>query len=120
MTCKFEYIGKRIHEIRCQQELSQAELAEKSFLSTEYICQIETGRRNPSLSALLRISTASNVSPNSLLYDILSSEENYQNEISELLSDCNAFERRTIYETVLSLKNSIRNNQTLYEKEQSL
>ncbi len=44
MTIDFIEIGKRVRENRKSEGYTQAQLAEAVNLSTEYICEIETGR----------------------------------------------------------------------------
>ena len=51
-------VGKRIRELRNKGGMTQKELAEKADISTSYLCDIEVGRKNPSLRTLERISKA--------------------------------------------------------------
>jgi transcriptional regulator with XRE-family HTH domain len=50
-------IGSRIRERRDHAGLSQEDLAFQADLSPTYLSQIETGKRNPSIERLYRIST---------------------------------------------------------------
>lgn len=110
MIKKSEFIAQRIREVRRQQGISQAVLGKKCSLSTQYICQIETGKRSASLSALIKISDALGLSIGSLLYGIHTSENDVDLKISELLCDCDACEKRIIFETISSLKKSLKEN----------
>ena len=60
--CEFlRKLGKEICAARKQQNMSQAELAEKADLSITYISKIECGHKNISAYTLARITEALNV-----------------------------------------------------------
>ena len=56
-----ERIGSRIRQRRDYSHMSQEDLAFQADLTTSYLSQIESGKRNPSLEALFRLSTALHV-----------------------------------------------------------
>jgi transcriptional regulator with XRE-family HTH domain len=47
--------------------MSQADLADKSGVSREYIARLETGHHDPSLSTLVKLAKALKVKPGELL-----------------------------------------------------
>ncbi len=49
-------IGKRIEYLRKQKKFTQEELAFRSNINKNYLCDIEKGRRNPTLIILSKIS----------------------------------------------------------------
>ena len=51
-------IGSRIRDRRNILQMSQEELAFKADLTPTYLSQIEGGKRNPSLEALLKVCSA--------------------------------------------------------------
>lgn len=51
-------LGKRIEYLRRQKKWSQEDLSLESNVNKNYICDLENGRRNPSLMILTRISRA--------------------------------------------------------------
>ena len=57
-----ESLGKRVKFLRKQLRLSQLELSIDSGVNKNYICDLEKGRRNPSLDVLERIADALGVS----------------------------------------------------------
>ena len=61
-------IGKRIAEIRKENNLSQEELANKIYVSPKTISSWEVGRTLPSVDNLMAISDALNIKIDTLLY----------------------------------------------------
>lgn len=53
--------GKRLKEIRLKRKLTQAELAEKIELSTNFVGMVERGLRNTSIDKLFSIAEALDV-----------------------------------------------------------
>ncbi len=51
-------LGKRVRELRKDKKMSQAELAEATRLSDNYIALVEQGKRSPSLETIDKISKA--------------------------------------------------------------
>ena len=66
-TINHRQIGKRIKEIREQNNLSQAELAEATELSVSYISHVENAKRKASLESVLRIVNALGITVDELL-----------------------------------------------------
>lgn len=62
-------VGALVRTHRLQSGLSQAELAEKAHLSTEFISRIERGGTSPSLDSLASLSTALKVPVSAFFFD---------------------------------------------------
>ena len=60
-------LGQRIRELRRQSHLTQAQLAEKTGVSTSYIGHIERGSRVLSMETFVQLCIALNTDPNTLL-----------------------------------------------------
>ena len=57
-----EQLGMRIKFLRKQRKWSQEDLALESNINKNYICDLENGRRNPSLDVLERLCFAFHIS----------------------------------------------------------
>ena len=111
MNVNFKLIGKRIQEVRKQQEMTQAELAALTDMSDSYISYIETDKKQASLESLVRISNALGITVDELLSgNQLHNPTDYQTDIDLLMEDCSLLERRFIYELISVAKYIIRNN----------
>ncbi|MGB9885718.1 MAG: transcriptional repressor LexA [Moorellales bacterium] len=65
-------LGERIRRLREERGLSQAELARRSGLSPQYLCDIELNKANPGVRTLEKIATGLGVPPSRLLEDPVS------------------------------------------------
>ena len=111
MNVNFKLIGKRIQEVRKQQEMTQAELAALTDMSDSYISYIETAKKQASLESLVQISNALGITVDELLSgNQLHNPTDYQTDIDLLMEDCSLLERRFIYELISVAKYIIRNN----------
>ena len=111
MNVNFKLIGKRIQEVRKQQEMTKAELAALTDMSDSYISCIETAKKQASLESLIRISNALGITVDELLSgNQLHNPTDYQTDIDLLMEDCSLLERRFIYELISVAKYIIRNN----------
>jgi len=64
----YKELGRRVRELRRQQNLTQAELAEKIGVSTSFVGHIERGSRVISLETFANLCAALEAEPNDLLY----------------------------------------------------
>lgn len=60
-------LGERLRDLRSKNEITQAELAEKIFVSESYIALIELNKRNPSTEILGKLCDYFGVSTDYLL-----------------------------------------------------
>ena len=65
-----EQLGMRIKFLRKERGWSQEDLALEANVNKNYICDLENGRRNPSLDILERIAVAFNISLSELFRGI--------------------------------------------------
>ena len=59
--------GKVLKELRVERSLTQEKLAELADFDRTYIYRLEKGKREPSLSTILKLSDALKVSPGEIL-----------------------------------------------------
>ena len=59
----------RLAELRAKRKLSQRALADKAKMSQTYLCNVETGKADPSLSTLKRLAEALGVTVSDLVKD---------------------------------------------------
>lgn len=67
MTSTLKRLIMRLKQLRAARDMSQADLAERSGVSREYIARLETGHHDPSLSTLVKLAKALKVKPGKLL-----------------------------------------------------
>lgn len=68
MSNENEAIGKRIRDIREFQKLSRERLAEYANISTQFLSDIETGKKGMTVSTAKKICTALHVSSDSIIF----------------------------------------------------
>lgn len=59
--------GKVLNELRVERSLTQEKLAELADFDRTYIYRLEKGKREPSLSTILKLSDALKISPGEFL-----------------------------------------------------
>lgn len=115
MKVNIEMIGRRIRELRENQGYSQSKLAETINVSTSYISPIENGKKQASLEIYIAIANELGVTLDELLYgNLINNPTEYLTDMDLLLSDCDALERRIIFETSRAIKDILRANLHLY------
>ena len=110
-TINHRQIGKRIKEIREQNTLSQAELAEATELSVSYISHVENAKRKASLESVLRIVNALGITVDELLAGVqLHNPTSYQTDIDLLMAECSEKEKRFVYEIIKASIEALHHN----------
>ena len=64
-----ESLGARIKRIRCEKNMTQIELATLCDFEKASMSRIESGKTNPTILTLKKISEALNIHPSQLLQD---------------------------------------------------
>jgi len=104
-------IGYRIKEVREQNHVSQAQLAEMTDLSISYISHIENAKRKASLDSLIRIVNVLGITMDELLAGVqMNNPTAYQTDIDILMENCSENEKRFIYELIKAILESIHKN----------
>lgn len=90
-------IGKRIRNFRTANNLTQAQLAESLDISTNFISEVETGKKNISLDILCRLCQCYHLSADYILFGKENSSSD-QYTLSEFLFSISADDIPTILE----------------------
>ena len=88
----YGYIGKRIQQVRKARRYTQAEVAEMINMSSKNLSQLERGMTGISLSTLINICKALNVSADYILFGIENENQN-NNAVNIMLSELNEKEQ---------------------------
>ncbi len=105
MNIDYKAIGVRIKAARVRKGVTQGYIAEVTGLSTPHISNIETGNTKLGLPTVIHLANVLDVSVDELLCDnIRRSEKIFQNELAELLQDCEAEELHLITELAKVVK----------------
>lgn len=115
MTLNYLVIGKQIKRIRTEHHLSQAQLAEMIDLSSGYLSYIETGTKGASLDTIVQLANALRVSVDEILADNLVTNQQRiaKGELSDLLEDCNSYEKAVILDIARSTKQTLKSYQKM-------
>ena len=105
MPIDYVKLGARIKYYRNRKKLSQEALAEIVSVNNDHISRIEGGRIHPSLTVLVAIANALDVSVDDLLVDSLTHPtSNTGDAIHTLLLDCCDSEEKILTRTLTTLK----------------
>lgn len=99
----FYLLGQKIRQLRNMHHFSQADLAERIDVSTNYIGQIERGDRKPSLETLVALCNVLNTSMDYILSDSIERDEDQiSQDILSKLSSLTPAEKEYFYNTIAS------------------
>lgn len=102
-------IGERIRRVRMAKHISQARLAEILNVSPPYISNIEKGKQAMSITVLIGISNALNVSADWLLRNQTKEAGVItMQEVIDVLEDCSPMEKETILKLAFDVKTALR------------
>lgn len=103
----YKKIGKRIQKVRYNKKLTQERLAEKAGITPVYVSQLERGAKQPSLSVLIHLAEALDISIEWLLTGNSRSSNDCLNCV---LNDCTEKERIIINKVATTLKAALRSD----------
>ncbi len=79
MNSENAIIGLRIRSVREKQKLSREKLAELSNISTQFLADIETGKKGMTVLTLKKICTALHISVDSIVFGTVNSDTSVLN-----------------------------------------
>lgn len=116
MELDYKAIGKRIKIARIKADLTQEMLAEKIELSPTHLSNIETGTTRVSLATIVSIANGLNITVDDILCDnVVKARVQFEEDIAEILDDCDEYEIRMIKDMAAALKESLRKDKKLHE-----
>ena len=114
MNERLRDIGKRIQKTRKEKGLSQSALAELINISTPYLSDIENGKVSYSVTILMDITEALQVSADWLLRSNTPTTNTIQlQEVNNVLSDCTPEEAESLLHLLTETKKAIRKSKTV-------
>ncbi len=109
MSVRLKEIGDRIRQARMAINMSQQTLAEKLDITPSQVSNMELGKNNFTVNKLITLTEILGVSADWLLRsNIPESKVFIDQDIAELLKDCDAAERTALLQILISSKASIR------------
>lgn len=116
MELDYMAIGKRIKIARIKADLTQEMLAEKIELSPTHLSNIETGTTRVSLATIVSIANGLDITVDDILCDnVVKARVQFEEDIAEILDDCDEYEIRMIKDMAAALKESLRKDKKLHE-----
>jgi len=116
MELDYKAIGKRIKIARIKADLTQEMLAEKIELSPTHLSNIETGTTRVSLATIVSIANGLDITVDDILCDnVVKARVQFEEDIAEILDDCDEYEIRMIKDMAAALKESLRKDKKLHE-----
>ena len=89
MKLDYKAIGKRIKFARIQTDITQEHLAELASISPSHMSNIETGTTKVSLTTIVAIANALQVTTDDFLCDnVIQCKVQFQRDIAKLLAGC--------------------------------
>ena len=116
MELDYKAIGKRIKIARIKADQTQEMLAEKIELSPTHLSNIETGTTRVSLATIVSIANGLDITVDDILCDnVVKARVQFEEDIAEILDDCDEYEIRMIKDMAAALKESLRKDKKLHE-----
>ena len=114
MELDYKAIGKRIKIARIKADMTQEQLSEKAEISPTHMSNIETGTTKVSLTTMVALTNALNVTMDDLLCDsVIHAKAQFEQDLSDLLADCDEYEIRIMKDVMETLKTTLRRDARL-------
>lgn len=109
MELDYKAIGKRIKVARIRMEITQEQLADRVSVSPTHLSNIETGSTRVSLTTIVKLANALNVTVDDLLCDnLVKARPQFERDMQSLLDDCNDHEVRIAYKVAKAAVEAVR------------
>lgn len=117
MELDYKAIGKRIKVARIRMESTQEQLADRVSVSPTHLSNIETGSTRVSLTTIVKIANALNVTVDDLLCDnLVKARPQFERDMQSLLDDCNDHEVRIAYKVAKAAVEAVRADEKMNQQ----
>lgn len=117
MELDYKAIGKRIKVARIRMEITQEQLADKVSVSPTHLSNIETGSTRVSLTTIVKVANALNVTVDDLLCDnLVKARPQFERDMQSLLNGCNDHEVRVAYKVAKAAVEAVRSDEKLNQQ----
>ena len=117
MELDYKAIGKRIKVARIRMEITQKQLADRVSVSPTHLSNIETGSTRVSLTTIVKIANALNVTVDDLLCDnLVKARPQFERDMQSLLDDCNDHEVRIAYKVAKAAVEAVRADEKMNQQ----
>ena len=115
MELDYKAIGQRIKNLRKKKGMTQEQLCEAmSISSTSHLSNIERGVTKVSLGTIVNLANALSATTDDILCDnVVRATVQFEQDIAQLLEDCDAYEIRIIKDMIAATKATIRRDANL-------
>ena len=114
MELDYKAIGKRIKIARIKADLTQESLSALIDISPSHMSNIETGTTKVSLTTIVNIANALDVTLDDLICDnLVHARVQMEKDIQQSLDDCNDYEIRVVKDVIKSVVSALRKNEKL-------
>ena len=119
MELDYKAIGMRVKIARIKAGLTQEKLSEMIDLSPSHLSNIETGTTKVSLTTLVNIANALSVTSDDILCDnVVHAKVQFEEDIRNLLDDCDEYEIRIAKDMLSSIITTLRRDQALRQRKE--
>lgn len=117
MELDYKAIGKRIKVARIRMEITQEQLADRVSVSPTHLSNIETGSTRVSLTTIVKLANALNVTVDDLLCDnLVKARPQFERDMQSLLDDCNDHEVRIAYKVAKAAVEAVRADEKMNQQ----
>lgn len=85
LEAQLDYVIGRVKEVRQRKSMSQLELAGLADISQSFLASLESGKKQPSVMTILRLSQALGINPGDLFPRVVSNSTALKEEIISLI-----------------------------------
>ncbi len=101
----YKKLGERVRKERKKHRITQEELAESAGISSQYLSEVENGKKPVSLTVLVEITKTLRYSLDELIFGDCFYGNAEMHVVSQILKECSDYERAVIIKIIKALRN---------------